>query len=664
MSGSKRFGDLTHWDVWNPKTGTEGWSQPGWALPSDPTRYISKNDAYWNHILDGAREAYGDPNIHYSTDSTGEGRRLVFGDGTNLPADGTVVYHDAATKQNWAQNDDGTMSLLGADGQYARPVAPAGYRKVGDRYAPVDESGQQIAPQLGGVPSNDNGFHTDPTTGALTPKNSHGDYYALGPDGKKSFFDTNGVPITPEQFSDPSKPRDHGQQPPDGGLPTDEQQSGKAADAVTKLQRELKSHYSKISEAEEKLSEVLLNAHATTTEGQTKLDAIQKKIVDAVNNPAMAVDTPAGERSFLMFLRNQVSDIDDLLASGSLSAQDQSKAAQALSALYAADAGAPADPPVQQPPTPQPAAPAPTPDPSPAPDPGLGDPGLGSAPQAQEPGLSDLLGAAPMGADPASSLASMLPALGGLGAGAATSPLDGLAGLGGAASPLAGLGSQLGERGSNNQPADDSDDSPQRAKDNKDGRDVKDGPAKADTTTAPAGGQQEPAGQQGQNSNAAGGEPPTPAAPPTAPSATVKLPDGSTATARNPQAAQAIRDYLAGDTVDASYRKNGIQLPPPDTPITHPVDPRHLTCGDLAMFTDHYVPALSSVKAFLNGQVVPLGSVASSPDFLGWIDPTAAATGALAPAALSPAPPAGPPPAVAPPAAPAAAGLPAPVAAG
>jgi hypothetical protein len=141
MSGSKRFGDLTHWDVWNPKTGTEGWSQPGWALPSDPTRYISKNDAYWNHILDGAREAYGDPNIHYSTDSTGEGRRLVFGDGTNLPADGTIVYHDAATKQNWAQNDDGTMSLLGADGQYApapsrdgdglKPALPApgrGYR--------------------------------------------------------------------------------------------------------------------------------------------------------------------------------------------------------------------------------------------------------------------------------------------------------------------------------------------------------------------------------------------------------------------------------------------------------------------------------------------------------------------------------------------------------
>lgn len=60
--------------------------------------------------------------------------------------------------------------------------------------------------------------------------------------------------------------------------------------------------------------------------------------------------------------------------------------------------------------------------------------------------------------------------------------------------------------------------------------------------------------------------------------------------------------------------------------MTNPMDPSRLTCGDLAMFKDHYVPVLSSVKAYVNGQVVPLESVSSSPDFLGWIDPTAAAT--------------------------------------
>jgi hypothetical protein len=267
-----------------------------------------------------------------------------------------------------------------------------------------------------------------------------------------------------------------------------------------------------------------------------------------------------------------------------------------------------------------------------------------------------------MGADPLSSLASMLPALSGLGAGGGMSPLDALGGLAGAASPLAGLASQLGDRGSSDRPTDTTGDSPERAKGSEDGMDGRAGPAKADTTVAPAGGQQ-PAGQAGQNPNTPDGQPPTPVVAAASPSAAVRLPDGSTTTARNPQAAQAIRDYLAGETVDASYRKNGIQLPPPGTPITHPVDPSRLACGDLAMFKDHYVPVLSSVKAYLNGQVVPLGSVASSPDFLGWIDPTAAAPAAAAAPAGSSTTPA--PAAPAPPAAPAAApDVPAPVGAG
>ena len=191
-----------------------------------------------------------------------------------------------------------------------------------------------------------------------------------------------------------------------------------------------------------------------------------------------------------------------------------------------------------------------------------------------------------------------------------------------------------------------------------DGKDAGAQPAKGDTTTPPAGGQQQVAGHQGQNPDTAFGQPPTAVISAASPSASVKLPDGSTATARTPQAAQAIRDYLAGDTVDASYRKYGIALPPPGTPITHPVDPSRLTCGDLAMFKDHYVPVLSSVKAYLNGQVVPLGSVVSSPDFLGWIDPTAAASGGAAAPATATAPPGPPTPAA--PAPPAAAELPVP----
>ena len=93
------------------------------------------------------------PNIHFNTDDVNQDRHLVFGDGTKLPENGMVVYHDAGTKQNWAQNDDGTVSPVGPDGNLGAPIAPTGYRKIGDRYAPVDARGQQIGPRWAGCPT-------------------------------------------------------------------------------------------------------------------------------------------------------------------------------------------------------------------------------------------------------------------------------------------------------------------------------------------------------------------------------------------------------------------------------------------------------------------------------------------------------------------------------
>ena len=101
----------------------------------------------------------------------------------------------------------------------------------------------------------------------------------------------------------------------------------------------------------------------------------------------------------------------------------------------------------------------------------------------------------------------------------------------------------------------------------------------------------------------------------------VSLPDGSTATARTTALAQAVKSYLGGTPVDAAYRQAGIDLPPPGTPVTNPVDPSALSLGAIGMFKDHYVVALSPVKALQDGQVVPLSSVAAGPDFLGWMDP-------------------------------------------
>jgi hypothetical protein len=618
---SRQFDNQTHWGTWDPSEGTEGWSQPGWALPSDPSRYISKHDPYWGQVLDKARHTYGDPNIHYDTDSEGQDRHLVFGDGAKLPDDGKVVYHNSDTKQDWAQNDDGTTSLIGPDGKPGPAIPPAGYRKLDDQYAPINANGQQVAPLLGGVPNSNNGFYTDPKNGVLTPKNANGDYYTLGPDGKKSFFDKAGAPITEAQYKDADTPRHPGST--DKGMDTEEQQSGQGADAIKKMHDELHGQYTKISDADEKFSEVLLNAHATNAAGRDKLNDIQKQIVAAVNDPKNSLDTPAGERAFLTFLREQAAEVNDLVSSGSFNAEDQSKIAQATAALFAADGGDGSHP--DQPPASPPASPAP----APAPDPGVpgagadpGDPdlGLGPAPQMPDPNMGlDPGGMA--GADPFSSLASALPgALGGLGG--LSSPLDGLSGLG---SALGGLG---GDRGHPSD-GDDSSDSP------------KDDDKKAtDTTTpaaAPAATQPPGAPQPGQpdppNGSTPPGQPPAPLAPPAGASPTVTLPDGSTGTARSPQVASAVRDYLAGTPVDAAYRQNGLQLPPPGTPITNPVDTNSLTCGDVAMFKDHYEPVLSSVKGYHNGQVVPLGSVSSSPDFMGFFNPVAAAATAAPPAA-------------------------------
>jgi hypothetical protein len=374
----------------------------------------------------------------------------------------------------------------------------------------------------------------------------------------------------------------------------------------------LQNRYSQISDAEGKLSEVLLTAHATTADGQQKLQAVQQKIIAAIDNPDLSLDTPAGEQAFLTFLRGQVAAIGEVVTSGTLSAQDQAKAVDALSNLYGTDPSSP----------PTPVA-APTDESAPAPTSVHG--ALGPEEAMPDPTLSDLgLGGvgAPQAPDPLSALASALPAAmgtfppGALGGGFGADPFSSLAG---AAAPLAGLASQLGE-----QPRRDDTIGDQRSDDGADVHKVSEPehqqPQGDNATPPPAA--PEPAGTPGD-----GAPPAAPAAVPApAPMTAVSLPDGSTATARTTALAQAVKSYLGGTAVDAAYRQAGIDLPPPGTPVTNPVDPSALSAGAIGMFKDHYVVALSPVKALQAGQVVPLSTVAAGPDFLGWMDPAAAPT--------------------------------------
>jgi hypothetical protein len=587
MTEPRKFDEQTHWDQ-DPGGG-------GWVPPGDDF-FIDRADPYWGRVLDKARHSYGDPNMRFDTDDVWQQRRLVFGDGTAVPDDGSLAYHDAANNKTYLLNSDGTVSPLGTDGHAGQPISPSGFRATGDgAYAPVEASGHQVAPLLSGAPPTPNGYHDE--HGVLTPKNARGDYYVDDPAGSRRYFDAAGKPITKEQFN--------GASPASPGLPTDEQQSGRAADAVKKLHEELQNRYSQLSDAETQLSEVLLTAHATTADGQQKLQQIQHTIVEAVNNPALALDTPAGEQAFLKLLRGQVAAIGDVVKSGALSAEDQSKAVEALTNLYAADHGAAPTSSTPDAPTATPAA-----DPAPV------DAGLGPEEPMPDPSLSDLGLGGTTGTDPLASLASALPAAmgafppGGMGAGWGADPLSSLGGLAGVIPQLAGL-AQQGEP-----PRREESGGGEPVAEKNDGGDSKPQPPQADNGGPPPP-PPEPAGAPGD------GAPPAAANPAPIATTSVALPDGSTATAKTAAVARAVESYLSGTPVDAAYRAAGIDLPPPGTPVTAPIDPSALSCGAIGMFKDHYVVALSSVKALQDGQVVPLSSVASGPDFLGWMDPAA-----------------------------------------
>ena len=162
--------------------------------------------------------------------------------------------------------------------------------------------------------------------------------------------------------------------------------------------------------AEIQLTEAILSAHAVTMSGRTQLQDIQRQLIEAINNPVAALDTPAGERHFLMFLRGKISEIQDVVDNGALTDEDHAKLTRALGSGYllptsGRDASVPQAP-----------SSAGTP---------MTDQSAGMAPA-----IGSALGALPQAAQ-----------------GAATAPAQGAAGLAGAASPLAGVASGLLERG-------------------------------------------------------------------------------------------------------------------------------------------------------------------------------------------------------------------------
>lgn len=104
----------------------------------------------------------------------------------------------------------------------------------------------------------------------------------------------------------------------------------------------------------------------------------------------------------------------------------------------------------------------------------------------------------------------------------------------------------------------------------------------------------------------------------------VALPDGTSTDARTSQGATAAKAALNGATVTDAWHQAGVTVPPPGTPVTAPIPPTQLKAGDVGVWKDHLVIALGNGKVLVSGQVQPLTSVGSGPDFLGWMDPSTA----------------------------------------
>lgn len=277
-----------------------------------------------------------------------------------------------------------------------------------------------------------------------------------------------------------------------------------------------------------------------------------------------------------------------------------------------------------------------------------------------DPLVDPLAGLGPIGGAGVDPLSAMMPALAGMGS------LPGaLGGLGGG--PMGALGSALGPLGQlgglaaggfSDRPADepaadaeftdeDADKPPEEKDTAGEGFTDEDAPAPpaAPSPAVPAAfSPDDPAAAPG--APAPGDAVPASAPAPDAPATgarQVSMPDGSIIAAPDDRSAAAMRAVLSGSGVTEAFKSVGVDLPPPGTPVTAPVDPSRLEPGHLGHFESREpVVAMGNGKIWMEGQLQPIGALGSTSDFLGWSKaPTAgAASTAPAPAAGDAPPPA------------------------
>ena len=367
----------------------------------------------------------------------------------------------------------------------------------------------------------------------------------------------------------------------------------------------------------------ILNAHTTSVEGGATLRQLQRDVEDSVRSRT-DLDAPAGARDFQRFLIGKLREIGAVVETASLDDTSKAALAGAWTALYEAtkgessEGGAPKD--------------------KAGDSPASSNAGNGTDPAAElpaygadagtDPLLDELLAnnagwptdgssaSSPAQPQPQSSpstapaAASMLPTL---------PTVPGLSGLGG------GLPGGLGADREDAGPGGGS--SAERPIDHPSLDELLGQIDELDPTTE----ETPEAGPDSVTGDAADTEP-ADTAPPDGPTP-VRLPNGDTVTAPNPQIANVLKAAIGGTPIGDAFREQGILIPPAGTAVAHPVDPARVGSGDIGMFTDRQALALDRSRALFNGQIQPVASV-SGPSFLGWQHPPA--QGSTAPSASTP----------------------------
>ncbi|MHA7659194.1 DUF4226 domain-containing protein [Mycobacterium sp. ML2] len=449
------------------------------------------------------------------------------------------------------------------------------------------------------------------------------------------------APQGPPAGPGPTSPPGQLPPPPAGTVPG----SGGAADQANADARRVAEVIADLRSLDENAAATIAAIQAAGKAGQEQLDRIGKDINDKITELGPRLNTPAGQQELRDFLKEKLAAAKKVIDQQIADAEERARKTRELTKKYAELGGG--DPSSRKPGTELAGRGS-----------NDGDGGGGSGGGSGGGGGGEQ-GTTPAGAPSAAPAASpfgqgMMPGAGmmpaGMGMPSIPSLGGGMPGMGGG-DPLGALGGLGGRHGAGFHDDDDSL-SGDPAKQGRSGPKFRDDEGATEPASAKAGSSEGagtspasgggPAGSggapgtelAGQHAGNAGDQVPA--------TTNVSLPDGQTTEARTTQGATAVKAVLGGATVADGWHQAGVTVPPPGTPVTDPIPPTKLKAGDVGIWQDHLVMALGNGKVWVSGQVQPLSSVGSGPDFLGWMDPSALAPRAAAPAPAAPPPPAKP----------------------